>query len=86
MPIANLSYSRKAAVQQETGPDSAAHHLGRLALGVKTEEMVKFAAENPKAKMLGKFGFGFASTGLGTKYPAEAYFCYADEMARQHEK
>ena len=73
-------------MQQETGSDSAAHHPGRLVPRKKFEEMVKVAAENPRAKILVKFGFGLASTGLGTKYPAEAYFCYADEMTRQHEK
>jgi hypothetical protein len=48
--------------------------------------MVKVAAENPRAKMLVKFGFGLVWTGLRTKYPAEAYFCYADEMTRQQKK
>ena len=48
--------------------------------------MVKVVAETPRAKILVKFGFGLGSTGLGMKYPAEAYFCYADEMTRQHEK
>lgn len=47
---------------------------------------MKVVAETPRAKILVKFGFGLGSTGLGMKYPAEAYFCYADEMTRQHEK